>query len=129
MQPFSPDTNSVFQLLSDKLVVQQFDGLLYEHTAVRFQLRLRISLVDQAVFFTNDYVSPVKRKYAFHWQNADDSWLMRLDNAPHFPTLATFPHHLHDYQSTSETISDSDNITLTKILDYISQHLNQPTVS
>jgi len=103
MQSFSPDINSVFQLLSDKSVVQQFDVLLYERTAVRLQLRLRISLVDQSVLFTNDYVSAVKRKYVFHWQNADDSWLMRWDNAPHFPKLAPFPHHLHDYRSTSET--------------------------
>lgn len=103
MQSFSPDINSVFQLLSDKSVVQQFDVLLYERTAVRLQLRLRISLVDQSVLFTNDYVSAVKRKYVFHWQNADDSWLIRWDNAPHFPKLAPFPHHLHDYRSTSET--------------------------
>lgn len=127
MQSFLPDINSVFQVLSDKSVVQQFDILLYERTAVKFQLRLRISLVDQSVLFTNDYISPLKRKYAFQWQNADESWLMRWDNAPHFPKLATFPHHLHDYRSTPETVSDSHNITLAEVLDYISRHLNQPT--
>lgn len=83
MQSFLPDINSVFQVLSDKSVVQQFDILLYERTAVKFQLRLRISLVDQSVLFTNDYISPLKRQYAFQWQNADESWLMRWDNAPH----------------------------------------------
>jgi hypothetical protein len=129
MQSLLPDINSVLQVLADKSVVRQYEVLLYERTPVKFQLKLRIDLTDHSVLFTNDYVSPEKRKYAFQWQNADDTWLMRWDNAPHFSKLAAFPHHRHDYRSMPETVSDSHNITLADALDYISRHLNQPTAS
>ena len=35
-------------------------------------------------------------KYRHHWQDRDGLLLKRWDNAPHHPTVGTFPHHLHD---------------------------------
>jgi hypothetical protein len=35
-------------------------------------------------------------KYRHHWQNANGVLIKRWDNAPHYPTIDTFPHHLHD---------------------------------
>lgn len=35
-------------------------------------------------------------KYRHHWQASSGLLMKRWDNAPHYPTLATFPHHLHD---------------------------------
>ena len=34
--------------------------------------------------------------YAYHYQRADGVFAFRYDNAKHFLTLATFPHHKHD---------------------------------
>jgi hypothetical protein len=35
-------------------------------------------------------------KYRHHWQDRDGLLIKRWDNAPHHPTVETFPHHLHD---------------------------------
>jgi Family of unknown function (DUF6516) len=38
----------------------------------------------------------VVTKYRHHWQNQEGALLKRWDNAPHYPQIAGFPHHLHD---------------------------------
>ena len=35
-------------------------------------------------------------KYRHHWQNQEGVLIKRWDNAPHYPQIASFPHHLHD---------------------------------
>jgi len=35
-------------------------------------------------------------KYRHHWQDSTGRMIKRWDNAPHHPTVDTFPHHLHD---------------------------------
>lgn len=35
-------------------------------------------------------------KYRHHWQDSHGLLIKRRDNAPHHPTVDTFPHHLHD---------------------------------
>jgi len=34
--------------------------------------------------------------YSFHWQTGEGQLIKRWDNAPHFPNLPGFPHHIHD---------------------------------
>ena len=34
-------------------------------------------------------------KYSFHWQNQHGHLIKRWDNAPHYPDLDGFPHHIH----------------------------------
>lgn len=38
-------------------------------------------------------ISPTK--YSFHWQDQHGNLIKRWDNAPHFPDLDGFPHHIH----------------------------------
>ncbi|MBI3798407.1 MAG: hypothetical protein HY268_15770 [Deltaproteobacteria bacterium] len=35
-------------------------------------------------------------KYRYHWQDGKGQLIKRWDNAPHHPTIGTFPDHLHD---------------------------------
>ena len=35
-------------------------------------------------------------KYRHHWQDGQGLLIKRWDNAPHYPDIDTFPHHLHD---------------------------------
>jgi hypothetical protein len=86
-------------------------------------LKLRLVLVDKSVLFTKEYVDETTRNYAFQWQTADHTWLMRWDNVPHFPKLASFPHHRHDYRQLTETVTDSYDITLSEVLTYIHSQL------
>lgn len=120
--------DSILELVANDSFVSQYDVLLYEHTTVKRQLKLRVDFIDQSILFTNDFIGADKRKYAFHWQRADGTWLVRWDNAPHFPKLASFPHHQHDYRSGSEIVTDSVNITLAEVLAYIRSQLTHPNV-
>jgi hypothetical protein len=106
-----------------KTFVVQYEVLKYEHTVSKFQLRLRIEFTDQTVLYTNEYLGADTRKYAFQWQTAGNTWLVHWDNAPHFPELATFPHHKHDYRSGSEVVTESTDISLNDVLIYIYRQL------
>ena len=37
-----------------------------------------------------------RTKYRYHLQGAEGKMLVRWDNAPHHPQVATFPHHRHE---------------------------------
>ena len=39
-------------------------------------------------------------KYRHHWQSRTGQLIKRWDNAPHHPSVETFPHHLHDGSET-----------------------------
>lgn len=86
-------------------------------------LKLRIVLIDESVLYTKEYVDESTRNYAFQWQTADYTWLVRWANVPHFPKLASFPHHKHDYRSGSEVVTDSFNISLAEVLAYVQSQL------
>jgi hypothetical protein len=38
----------------------------------------------------------VVTKYRHHWQDHTGRLIKRWDNAPHYPQVPSFPHHLHD---------------------------------
>ena len=112
--------------LDEYAVVKQYDVLSHEHTATKFQLKLRIEFIDNTVLYTNEYIGGNRRKYAFQWQTADDVWLVRWDNVPHFPKLASFPYHQHDYRSGSELVTESFDVVLVEVLVYIDNLIAKP---
>lgn len=107
-------------------LVIHYDVLDYYDLDDATLLKLRITLTDRSVLFTKEYVDEAVRKYAFHWQQTDATWLMRWDNVPHFPALASFPHHRHDYRPMVELGTDSYDITLSEVLIYIQRQLTTP---
>ena len=114
-------------LLEARSIVHKFKVLLHEHTIDKFQLKLRIEFTDTSVLYTNEYITASIRKYAFQWQAADNTWLVRWDNVPHFPKLTSFPHHKHDYQTGQEVVTDSFDISLTEVLAFIQTRLKPQT--
>src|SRR5262245_13468052 len=63
--------------------------------------RYRIILADGGLVEMTERVLEVRgtlavTKYRHHWQDSQGRLLKRWDNAPHHPTVDTFPHHLHD---------------------------------
>jgi hypothetical protein len=63
--------------------------------------RYRVTLVNGGCIEMTERVLETQRilevtKYRHHWQDRDGLLLKRWDNAPHHPTVETFPHHLHD---------------------------------
>jgi len=63
--------------------------------------RYRIMLADGGFIEITERVLEVHgtlemTKYRHHWQDGNGVLIKRWDNAPHHPTIDTFPHHLHD---------------------------------
>jgi Family of unknown function (DUF6516) len=56
-------------------------------------------------------------KYRHHWQDRHSRLLKRWDNAPHYPAIDTFPHHLHD--GTEDYVVPHPAITGLEVLQYI----------
>lgn len=64
--------------------------------------RIRVSMADGGVLEIRERVVISKRDgeresttYSLHWQNNKGGLIMRWDNAPHFPDIDGFPHHIH----------------------------------
>ena len=63
--------------------------------------RYRVTLADGSLVELSERVLEAQgilevTRYRHHWQDADGHLIKRWDNAPHHPTVDTFPHHLHD---------------------------------
>ena len=62
--------------------------------------RYRVMLVDGGLIEMTERVLEVQgvlevTKYRHHWQDSNGRLIKRWDNAPHYPEIETFPHHLH----------------------------------
>lgn len=69
-------------------------------TATRANLRIRLRFSKGCLLELNEAVivdanNLVSLDYRYHCQDAQNRLLFRYDNAPHFPDLASFPHHKH----------------------------------
>lgn len=60
-------------------------------------------------------------KYSFHWQDREGRLSARWDNAPHHPSLPTFPHYIHD--GAEENIRPHAPVTLTDVLALIARRI------
>lgn len=67
-----------------------------------------LSFYDNSRLFLFELVEitngkPQVEKYRYHCQDAKGKLIFRWDNAPHFPKLKSFPHHLHIGGSVKES--------------------------
>lgn len=76
--------------------------LLNEMTLLdRGHIRVRLTLsngdfVEASEFFTITSVGIQQQRYRYQWMDSTKTQLRRRwDNAPHFPDIETFPHHVH----------------------------------
>jgi hypothetical protein len=83
-------------------------------------MKIRCVPTNSSVLVYSETVLPRlnKRKYAFQWMRPNGALLMRCDNAPHHPNIATFPHHRH--VGSEDAIEESPEMTLESVLAVIS---------
>jgi len=112
--------------LNNHPFVAQYSILRHDQKENTVLIKLRIELVDGSILHMKEYTDLYTRNYAFHWQQADDTWLVRWDNAHHFPKLASFPHYQHDYRTGEEIVNDSFDISLIEVLEYIDNLIAKP---
>jgi len=68
----------------------------YEQEGEMYMLHISAYLHDGSKLELRDYLfADGSRKYVYQWMEADGSLRCRWDNAPHWPEIATAPHHVH----------------------------------
>lgn len=84
----------VLRTFSD--IVESYDVTAMDGSGPHMRIRLLVRLRDQSVLHVRQVIlDGTTLKYAYHWETHDRKVISRWDNAPHFRTLATFPHHRH----------------------------------
>lgn len=89
----------------------------------RFEVKLRCRIANHQQFQVWIHQGAVTLDYAYQLFAADP--LLRWDNAPHYPALATAPHHYHDEHnnvSNSPLIGDP-LVDLPLVLNAVAQWL------
>jgi hypothetical protein len=86
-------------------------------TPLRINLRIRVRFVSGHLLEFNESVIIEEGQinhlsYRYHLQDKQNKLVFRYDNAPHFPTLANFPHHKHlpDKVDSTKKISIAEAI-------------------
>jgi len=75
-------------------------------------LKCRAELIDGSTLHVTESSIIGKNKYSYHWQDAHNQLIIRWDNAPHHPHLASFPHHRHE----GGTVHENPRIAIDEVL-------------
>ncbi len=89
-----------------------------EHRAYEFVAE--VLLRNDTRLFIRDYLFfNGDRKYSYHWQKQDGSLIARWDNAPHWPDVRTYPHHMHG--AGNATPIESNIRSIADVMDEITE--------
>jgi len=120
---------SVLQLLTTAAVATgqriEFDE---QDVSVAY-LKGTVSLIDGSTLFFAQYVQLEgasndqinRKKYRYHWQAANGETRYRWDNAPHHPSLTTFPDHVH--VGANEREQESKPMDLWRVMSEIEKEI------
>lgn len=89
-----------------EISIDQFDIQTVSDGVALFVATLRF--YDGSILFIEEMLDEKARKsveklrYRYHYQNSAGNLIFRYDNAPHHPSLKTYPHHKHEKNKISE---------------------------
>lgn len=118
--------NTLLRLLQDSPITQNpqiVELTIYGENAFRFKIRATVDPTITFQVWVN--YNPRHTRYAYQLFRYGNT-LLRWDNAPHYPDVAGFPHHLHDVQDRIYPTALSGNpekdlpVVLTEIAGYLS---------
>ena len=75
----------------------------------------RIRFLDGSVLDFSEQLPTTRKKYRFHYMDANKGLIVRWDSAPHHKALATHPYHRH----TPEGVDSHPALTLLEALTQI----------
>jgi len=89
-----------------------------------------MQLINDSIIEIFEYVNENEQritslKYSYHWQNSENNIIKRWDNAPHFPNIESFPHHVHTDAISVKEVPNVPNIF--SVIKEISNTLNNDT--
>jgi len=109
------------RLLKKSKIIKVYNVLDFKQGRDFYYIKIKATIINKSSLYIREYVSKDEHLYSYHWQDKDKNLILRWDNAPHYKTLKTFPHHKH----TSEGVYESLEINLEDILEIIERTLTQ----
>lgn len=88
------DIEQLKAILTDSELVTSWHILLADETGNRAFYKFRCQLLRPAYRFEIRLIQ-IAEELLYAYQLFTHQPVIRWDNAPHFPTLPSFPHHLH----------------------------------
>jgi len=92
-------------------------------------LRARVSFSNNSVLEFSEFIEQSANNeirlvtYSYHWSHENGHLIRRWDNAPHFPNLDNFPHHIHN--GRTDEVTPGKPINIFEVLDEIVSSLNE----
>lgn len=96
-------------------IITDYEVITWESEPTSSRFKARITFIDGSSLLVKDYLFAHGRKYAYHWQDTTGALKMRWDNAPHWKSVDTFPHHRHE----PTDVFPSREVALEDVLQYI----------
>ena len=100
-----------------KSIIDHYEVLLWENEPQSHRFKASIYFKDGSALIVKDYLFNLDRKYSYHWQDEDDQLICRWDNAGHWKTISTYPHHKHSGER--EQVRPSRGVSLGDVLSAI----------
>jgi len=120
--------NAIKERLVTAPIVASFEIMRERTTSGDGHLRARLVLENGSQLEFSEYMQRSRDRggievitYSYHWADANNVLLKRWDNAPHFPDLPGFHHHVHD-EDTGK-VSPGKPMSIFAILDKLADEL------
>lgn len=85
-------------------------------------LKIKVNIIDHSQLILTEIQTQKENKYSYHWQTMSGKLLLRWDNAPHWNSINTFPHHKH---LANGKVEESSEVTVADVLIYIQQQIKK----
>ena len=100
--------------------IDSYEVLEYFNEETTKLIKIKANLNDGSTLYVREFIRFDNSKYSYHWQNSYREMMLRWDNAPHFPSIPTFPHHLH----RGDDVISSYRVFIEEVLHEIEKHLD-----
>lgn len=91
--------------------ISSFEVLIQETRSDLTKVKVKAGLIDGSFIFLREIaIQNVLLDYSYHWQKADGQLVIRWDNAAHYPSIPTHPHHKHVGDDNNVIASDEQNL-------------------
>ncbi|MBC8182098.1 hypothetical protein H8E88_13360 [candidate division KSB1 bacterium] len=99
--------------------IDSYEILEYFNEDTTKLIKIKAKLNNSTTLYIRELIQPDNCKYSYHWQNENNEMILRWDNAPHFPSVSTFPHHLH----RGNEVTSSYRVFIEEVLSEIKNYL------
>jgi len=101
-------------------LIQSWSISDFDQAGPNLRFRGQVTFVDHSVLFIRQVVlGEFTFKYAYHWQDGEGRLICRWDNSPHWPEIATYPHHKHVIVQKEIVVEESHGGDLDEVFEEV----------